>query len=163
MIGRAIQLATVGAAAGLVATVPMTAVMALMHRRIDGGDGRLPPQEVTEGVLEKAGADDALAPDEKAQFAVASHFMFGAAAGAVYGPLSAVLPLRSPAGGVLYALGVWSSAYLGYLPATGVRHSATEDRSSRNALMIAAHVAWGASMAVLLRRLSSRPSVRSSQ
>jgi hypothetical protein len=47
------------------------------------------------------------------------------------------------ASGVMFGLAVWAGSYLGWLPATGIRHHAKEDPPARNALMIAAHVVYG--------------------
>jgi uncharacterized membrane protein YagU involved in acid resistance len=56
--------------------------------------------------------------------------------------------------GVAYGLGVWTASYLGLLPALGLLAPATEHPARRNALMIAAHVVWGASLGITAKRLS---------
>jgi putative membrane protein len=45
---------------------------------------------------------------------------------------------------------VWAGSYLGWLPALGLRQSATRDYPSRNIQMIAAHLVWGAVAEALL-------------
>jgi uncharacterized membrane protein YagU involved in acid resistance len=149
----------VGAAAGVVATVPMTIVMEELHRVMPGEhDGPLPPREVTKGLYEAFGADVESIPEETLeQSTVAAHYAFGGTAGALF-PL--IAPQRLPAAlaaGALYGMAVWTGSYLGLLPALGVRHDARHDSTGRTVMMLAAHVVWGATLALVLR---SRPGLR---
>jgi hypothetical protein len=145
-----------GAAAGAAATLPMTMVMETLHERLPGEPARpLPPREITEGVAAKAGVQNELDERDKQQLTLAGHFGYGAACGALFG-LAA--PRRAPAAvasGVLFGLAVWGVSYLGLLPALGVRHHARHDPPARNALMIAAHLVYGAATGALVA--ASRP------
>jgi hypothetical protein len=136
-----------GAAAGLAATVPMTAAMALMYRRLRRDEQHpLPPQHITEHLLERADAE--LDHPARGRLALLMHFAFGAGAGAVYAPVAA----RSGAPvvtGVLYALGVWATSYFGWLPAFRLLPPGTHESRGRNALMVLAHVVWGSALGVL--------------
>lgn len=150
--------AVAGAIAGFVATVPMTAAMALMYRRLRRDERHpLPPQHITEHALERAGADDDVDRSARGRLALAVHFGFGAAAGALYGPVGAraTAPVAS---GVLYALGVWAMSYLGWLPALRLLPPATHESRGRNALMIVAHVVWGAVMGAIVGAMRPRHS-----
>jgi uncharacterized membrane protein YagU involved in acid resistance len=149
----------VGAAAGVIATVPMTIAMEELHRILPGEhEGPLPPREVTEGVYDYLHED--LKPEteenmERLTFLL--HYAFGGAAGSLF-PL--VAPRKLPAAigaGALYGLTVWTGSYLGLLPALGVRHHARHDSASRTGMMIAAHLVWGATLGLLLR---GRPGLR---
>lgn len=148
----------VGAAAGVIATVPMTITMEQLHRISPADHGRpLPPREVTEGVVGRLTPAGAPAEDNMERMTLAAHYAFGGAAGALF-------PYVAPAGvagamgaGVLYGLAVWSGSYLGLLPALGIRHHARHDSAARNGIMIAAHVVWGAALGLMLR---SRPGTR---
>ena len=51
-----------------------------------------------------------------------------------------------PLAGACYGLAVWAGSYLGLLPALGVLKPATEHPVRRIALMIAAHLVWGAAL-----------------
>jgi uncharacterized membrane protein YagU involved in acid resistance len=143
-----------GVVAGLIATAPMTwtirAAQALMRRR---HGNRIPPRQVAEAVLHKAAVDDDLPPRRKDAVATLSHYAFGAVAGALVGAATKNSPLPKPVTGALVGLGVWSASYLGWLPAAGLRKSATDDTPQRNAQMILAHLVWGATAALLIEDL----------
>jgi len=149
----------IAAAAGVVATVPMTILMEELHRTLPREhDGPLPPREVTEGVYERMGGDVAAVPEPNLEQAtVVAHYGFGGAAGAIF-PLVAPQGLPGAVGaGALYGVGVWTGSYLGLLPALGVRHHPRHDSAARTAMMIAAHVVWGVTLALIVR---SRPGLR---
>ena len=145
-----------GAVAGLAATVPMTLAMKLMHEQLPREERYpLPPRQVTEGVAEKAGVNERLDEDERRAATWASHFAYGTACGALYGAVSGRKIDGHPLpAGVGFGLAVWAGSYLGWLPAAGVLSPATEHPARRNALMIAAHVVWGATTGVAVARLS---------
>ena len=147
-----------GALAGLAATAPMTLAMKLMHASLPRHEQYpLPPRQVTEGMAEKAGVNEHLDEEERAAATWVSHFAYGTACGALYGALSdgldglGVPPALS---GVGFGLAVWAGSYLGWLPAAGLISPATEHPPRRNALMIAAHVVWGAAAGVMLDKLA---------
>jgi uncharacterized membrane protein YagU involved in acid resistance len=144
-----------GALAGLAATAPMTLAMKLMHEQLPPEEQYpLPPRQVTEGVAEKAGVKEQLGEDERQAATWVSHFAYGTACGAVYGALTGgradARPLLS---GVGFGVAVWAGSYLGWLPAAGITRPATEHPARRNALMIAAHVVWGATTGAALAGL----------
>lgn len=145
-----------GALAGLAATAPMTLAMKLMHEQLPREERYpLPPRQVTEGLAEKAGVNEHLDEEEREAATWVSHFAYGAACGALYGAVSGErLDERPLLAGVGFGLAVWAGSYLGWLPAAGILSPATEHPARRNALMIAAHVVWGAGVGVALERLS---------
>ena len=145
-----------GALAGLAATAPMTLAMKLMHEQLPREERYpLPPRQVTEGVAEKAGVNEHLDEEERAAATWASHFAYGAACGALYGALPGEGVDRRPVlAGVGFGLAVWAVSYLGWLPAAGSISPATEHPARRNALMIAAHVVWGATTGAALAALA---------
>lgn len=147
-----------GALAGLAATAPMTLAMKLMHEQLPRDEQYpLPPRQVTEGVAEKAGVREQLGEDERQAATWVSHFAYGTACGALYGALSGERADSHPLlAGVGFGLAVWAGSYLGWLPAAGIVAPATEHPARRNALMIAAHVVWGATTGAALAGLADK-------
>jgi hypothetical protein len=142
-----------GALAGLVATAPMTAVMLLLHRLLPGYE-RYPvePYRITTRVARRLGFARGLrGKPERAAATTVAHFGYGAAAGALFPPLAARLPLPTVLTGTLYGLLVWAGSYLGLLPALGVLTPATQHPRRRNLLMIAAHLVWGAVLGLIVQ------------
>jgi hypothetical protein len=78
------------------------------------------------------------------------HFLYGAAAGALFGAFS---PGRGLASGSAYGVVVWTASYLGWIPASRRLKPATKHSAPRNGLMLAAHLVWGGALAVGLREL----------
>jgi hypothetical protein len=145
-----------GALAGLAATGPMTLAMKLMHEQLPRGEQcPLPPRQVTEGSAEKAGLGGHLDEEKREAATWVSHFAYGAACGALYGAASGEkVDRHSLLAGVGFGLAVWAGSYLGWLPAAGILAPATEHSPRRAALMVAAHVVWGATTGAVLGRLS---------
>jgi uncharacterized membrane protein YagU involved in acid resistance len=142
---------TAGALAGAAATVPMTMFWEAMHRRLDGEPPRpLPPREVAEGLTAKMGVNRHLDEQQMERLAMALHFGYGTVTGALFGLVAPRSRVRRIGAGILFGLGVWTSSYLGWLPATGVRHSPRWDQPTRTRLLIASHLVWGAAAGALL-------------
>lgn len=150
-------LAAAGAAAGVAATLPMSAFMSAAHRRLPASQkDPLPPAKITRRLEEVAGVDDAVPAEAQKPLTFVNHFGYGGLVGALYGVGAA----RAPAGvatGVAFGLLVWAGSYLGWLPALKLHRSALSEPAPRNALMIAAHVVYGAALgagvAALVRAL----------
>lgn len=135
----------------------MTVAMAAMHKMLPAGEqDSLPPRQITENAAASAGVD--LGPDEETHqaAALAAHFGYGAAAGALYATYAGSTGLPRAAEGMMYGVMVWGGSYLGLLPGAGLYRSATQESASRNVLMISAHLIWGASLGVLLPSLSAQ-------
>lgn len=137
-----------GAVAGLAATVPMSITMGAMFARLPRREKYpLPPREITDEVLHETGLRKHLSERSIAALTVASHFGYGTECGVVYGALEPRLPGPSLVKGMGFGLAVWTVSYLGWLPAFGILKPATEHPARRNALMIGAHLVWGAALA----------------
>ena len=140
-----------GAAAGLLATVPMTIVMEALHERLPGEPPRpLPPREITEAAAVKAGVSRELSERGVEELTLVAHFGYGALCGAVFGLIAPARPAAAVGTGILFGLGVWAGSYAGWLPATGLRHPPQYDPVARSGLMIAAHLVWGAAAGLML-------------
>jgi hypothetical protein len=145
------QAALAGAVAGLAATAPMTAVMLILHRLLPRAQRYpLEPYRITRRLANRLGLHR-LAGDREARLAAttAAHFGYGAAAGALFPALRSWLPLPGVLAGAAYGLAVWAGSYLGLVPALGLLSPATRHPKQRNALMIAAHLVWGATVGLL--------------
>jgi hypothetical protein len=139
-----------GAAAGFAATIPMTVAMLALHRVLPRERQMdLAPKEVADGVVEAAGLDEVVSEDSLPIFEISAHFAYGTAAGLVYHMLLRWRWLARPAFGMIFGFLVWAGSYLGYLPALGIRRSATKDPAERTITMIVAHLVWGACLGLL--------------
>jgi len=135
----------VGALAGIGGTFAMTAVMTRLHRRLTPRSRYpLPPSEIVAATMPRAPARIFPA------LVMLGHFAYGAATGAL---LALASPRPGPAVGALYGVGVWIASYLGWIPAAGILKPATAHPPERNALMIAAHLVWGAVTALAMSEL----------
>jgi len=141
--------------AGLAATVPMTVTMMALQRQLPRHERHpLPPRTITEEAAENTGVAAALSEREKRKLTTLAHFGYGTAVGALYGTLpGSDRDGSSIVRGMLYGLGVWSVSYLGWLPAVGSDAAANRESARRNALMIASHLVWGASLALMQRAI----------
>jgi uncharacterized membrane protein YagU involved in acid resistance len=141
-----------GALAGCIATGPMTIAMELMHRYLPWLERYpLPPSEIMT-VTEEVGLRKRLNERQHIAFTYLAHFTYGITVGAVYAPLAKKIRIPSVLKGIVYALLVWVTSYLGWLPAMGILRPATEHPPRRNVLMIVAHVVYGAVLGVLVDR-----------
>jgi hypothetical protein len=129
----------------------MTIAMNAMHRTLPEQDQHpLPPRHITENAAATAGVDLGPTEDTHEAATLAAHFGYGAAAGSLYGPFAGSTGLPRAAEGALYGIGVWGASYLGLLPGAGLYPAATDESAPRNALMISAHLIWGASLGMLM-------------
>jgi len=136
-----------GMLAGFVATLPMTIFMLATQRFLPKRQQyRLPPEMITSELANRAHVRHHLNKQVVVGATLISHFGYGAAMGAAYGPLHRRVPLPAIAQGVLFGLVVWAASYLGLLPLLGIAASGDREPLRRNLMMIAAHIVWGASM-----------------
>lgn len=156
-MSKRIEHCLIGAISGFLATIPMSAYMlAMKHQLPLRSRDPLPPDRITQNALQAVSLDDRVSREEKIAFTALNHLGFGTSSGALYGlccrPASVHGAVTS---GCLYGLAVWSCSYLGWLPAFGLYRSAAKETSERNALMISAHLVWGASLGLATRCLSN--------
>ena len=148
---------TFGALAGLAATVPMTLFMLWRHTKLPRHlRYDLPPRLVTDAAARKLDPVDSAVPNrQKSLRALAAHFGFGAACGAL---LPLVVGRKNPSilVGVTYGLAVWAGSYLGWIPALRLLKPATQHPASRVAMMLSAHAIWGIALVWFFRLLHSR-------
>jgi len=133
-----------GAIAGIVATAPMTLAMRYLHERLPPERGYpLPPRELVErSFLKRLGPSG--------DMTIIAHFLYGAAAGAIFAGL-----WRRPrlVTGAAYGAGVWAASYLGWIPAVSLLRSAHRHPMERNLLMLGVHLVWGSCLAASLTEM----------
>jgi hypothetical protein len=136
------------AGVGVLATVPMSAVM-LVGQRL-GWMQKQPPEHVVEEALDRTSRD---VDGKRAEMAgVLAHIAVGALGGTAYGQLRRSFPSVPSIGfAVAFAIGMWALSYRGWMPAVGTLPA--EQRGARaTVVMIAAHVAYGAALGALADR-----------
>lgn len=121
----------------------MTATISRLHQKLPSADRYpLPPRELAEDF-----------PSLVAGTATATlvyHFVYGAAAGALFGGFSRRRDIPT---GAAYGIVVWVASYLGWIPATRRLKVATRHPARRNAAMLITHLVWGAALTAGLREL----------
>jgi putative membrane protein len=143
-----------GAIAGAIATVPMTAAMNALHSALPHKQqGALPPEQLTMQTAEETGIKERLDASERCVAVNLAHYAFGAGAGSLYGLAAQSCPDRPLLRGIGFGLGIWATCYLGWLPIAGFRANGWRETAERNAMMIGAHVVWGAAAGLLYSAL----------
>jgi len=141
-----------GALAGLVGTLPMTAVIGMANA--SGVIRTPPPKEVTARVVRQAGPEtEAAASRQFSTSWLLSHALFGVASGVGYSLLRPGLPASPVTAGLAYGGLVWAVNYLGVLPRLGLYLWPNEDSLPRIATMIVAHAVYGTTTAEVDRRI----------
>lgn len=136
-----------GITSGIIATIPMTAVMYLTRALFSGhANHTLPPQQITDSVLNTTSIPHKLIRKEHPELAVASHFGYGAGTGVLYSHLTKPLQDRPLLHGVGFGLMVWTASYAGWLPALNLQPPVEHQPQGRNKAMILSHVVWGAAL-----------------
>ena len=142
-MGRSPEAVILGALAGFIATMPMTATMSRLHQKLPSSERYpLPPRELAEDLPSLAAGT--------ATATLVYHFLYGAAAGALFGGVSRRRDIPT---GATYGIAVWVASYLGWIPATRRLKVATRYPARRNAMMLIAHLVWGAALTAGLREL----------
>ena len=139
----------IGGIAGFAGTLAMTAAMRRMHARLPAKERYpLTPREIVDSGAKQLGAE---LPDRPARdLTLAAHFAYGALVGAM---IAAMNPDMKKKTGAAAGAAVWAASYMGWIPAVGTLEPATKHPPRRNALMVAAHLVWGAATAAAMREL----------
>lgn len=139
------SLIPLGATAGIVGTMFMTAAMRRLHGRLPSNERYpLPPREITQTVVPVLGESG------QRDLSLAAHFGYGAAAGALLSWLRPSITTTQGAGaGIL----IWLASYLGWAPAGRILRPATHHPMRRNALMLGVHLIWGMATALAQKEL----------
>jgi putative membrane protein len=146
----------IGATAGLVATIPMSAWMIIGKRLLSWRSQEpLPPVQITRNALRAVNLDRKLSGEQETALSVVNHFAYGAGVGGVYSQIFSPQSADSAvASGITFGLGVWTASYMGWLPGVGLYRSPGNDTIGRTNLMIAAHMVWGGTLGLMSHFLS---------
>lgn len=142
-----------GALCGLAATVPMTAVMLALGAPVAGRrELSFPPHQVTAELARRVDLWPRADDRQRRGLTLASHFGYGALAGALYGARRSAVPQAGLARGAAYGLLVWAAGYAGWLPLMHVVAPPWRTPPRRTIQLVAAHLTWGLCLAWLARR-----------
>lgn len=139
------------AARGAVAAMAMSGMRQVTHSI--GPLEKEPPDAIIEQEVPRIWSH--FSHDQRATISELFHWTYGAAGGAVFGMLPAVVR-RQPPSGALYGIAVWLGFELGLAPLLGVRHTYRHPVAGRVALA-ADHILYGI---VVAGRLAPEPEVR---
>ncbi len=144
-----------GAAAGAAATIPMTIAMVVLHRRLPPSErAPLPPRGISENLVAHLRIADRFEDDQITALALMMHTAFGAGSGALYGAFGRRMPGPRWLSGAAYGAAVWTTSYLGWLPAARLHRSASDEPRRRNALMLGTNVLWGVVAGVVFQTVT---------
>jgi uncharacterized membrane protein YagU involved in acid resistance len=130
------------------ATSSMKMAMSQIHRSLPRRQQTpLPPAILTRDIQKKTPLPDNLSSEMQQELTMISHFGYGALGGIVFAALSPKISKSPLLKGTLFGLGVWAGSYYGLTPSLGLAPQAKHMTKSRNAMMILAHIVWGASLA----------------
>lgn len=163
------QLASVGTGfiAGILATIPMTVLMVVLHRFLKVQERYpLPPRVIMSrllgGHLGIAATVEGVDATELQAMTLVSHFAYGGACGSLLAAIEHFVSLPRAVKGIVFGLVVWAASYMAWLPALGILPPATEQPPRRNAVMIASHIVWGVAAGLVLDLLD-RPDAATGQ
>lgn len=144
-----------GAAAGVIATIPQSAVV-WGARSLGVYRRTAAPEAVAERLTNRVTELEQLPRRWRPMVKLIEHFAFGAAVGAAFGAVAGRLRPRVVAG-LVVGLAVWKLSYDGWIPRLGILPPPERDEPGRARTMIAAHVAYGLALGLAYDRLD-RPS-----
>jgi hypothetical protein len=140
----------IGAIAGFAGTIAMTAAMRRMHQALPPKERYpLTPREIVDSAADGAGVE--IGNETAKDATTLGHFAYGAATGALLGAANVTM---GPVSGGIAGMGVWLGSYMGWIPVARILKPATGHPPRRNAVMLAAHVVWGAATARAMRELA---------
>jgi len=140
-----------GGVAGCVATGPMTLFMIGAHRYLPlRQQSSLPPRKLTMDLARRVGLKKHMDQPQRTAATWLAHFAYGTAIGAAYAPLARKIPGPSVVKGTAFGLAVWLASYMIGIPALQMPEAAKDQPVHRNALMIGAHVVWGAVAGIVM-------------
>jgi hypothetical protein len=158
-VNTPLKRAASGAVWGLIATLPMSAIM-LVGQQL-GWMRKQPPELLTEEALARTDLLEGKTVEAVHAFAVANHFVFGAAGGALYALLRGVVPMPGAVPtGIAFGLGIWAASYRGWIPAMNILPAEQHPGRRGTLVMVAAHSVYGATVGALDRSRNETGGIR---
>lgn len=109
-----------------------------------------PPNRVIDRAVATAnattGIDGQVEAEERTVASTATHILYGAAAGAIYGVLQDELSLPAAPGGMAFGIALWTAGYVGWMPALSVLPRPWQQRTSDALVPFAAHLVYGVAL-----------------
>lgn len=115
--------------------------------------GPTPSERMVEAIARKV-ADRPLAPETREVLGSAFHYLFGAAAGAVYGALAARFPVVTAGHGTAYGAAVLLLADEIGVPALGFAPRPDESSAHAHGYALAGHVGYGLALETVRRAVA---------
>lgn len=152
----------VGAAAGLVGTLAMTAFQSWWSKSqpagpplgsSGNGDPEPPTEKAADAISEATQGQD-LSAGEREKAGDAVHFTMGTTCGAIYGALSEFIPAVTALDGVAYGSCVWLVANNAAVPSLGLSEPPSEQSTSEQVSSFLAHAVYGLSVDLTRRVLN---------
>ena len=145
-----------GSIAGAVATTTMTGFMRLTQQT-GFYQKELPPTKVTRAATKTLGVEQFVSSEGETLLTGLAHWAFGMVGGAVFGVVSKTnnrIPARF--GGLVFGLLVWMVSYMGWIPALRILPMPWNERGKHGLMPFIAHVIYGATLGIVVRRLEHR-------
>jgi hypothetical protein len=152
-----LQDAVRGAIAGVVGTTLMSEILAFAKSAGLFPD-EIPHKEIAENLEEKTGIGDDLPEPANEAAWISQHFLYGTAAGAVYGLVQGRLKQRGafiPAG-IVFGLALWAIGFSGWAPLAGLYPPPAKDDKRKQGAEIFAHLVYGGVTATMDWMLSKQ-------
>jgi putative membrane protein len=135
----------------------MTIFMLATQRFLPRGQRyALPPEVIVKDLAHRAHIRSFLSKRQIMLATLISHFGYGSAMGAAYGPMERAAPLPAPARGLVYGLLIWVGSYFALLPLGDMAASGQKEPGQRNLMMLAAHALWGITLGSIVALLKKR-------
>ncbi len=153
---------TRGVVAGLWGVAAMAGVITTLRRALVPPDHivKTHPEKVIERARELAGSSGQLDVQTRRRLGDLLHFAFGALWGVAYASKTARRDIDPLVGGALTGAALWVAGFCGYMPMLGVQPGAWHWDKRELILTGSAHLAYGTTMAMILRALQYRARAR---
>ncbi|MHB1416994.1 MAG: hypothetical protein ACYC1C_17235 [Chloroflexota bacterium] len=146
-LGEAVVGGMIGGLIGAMAMVPMMQMMKAM-----GLTREVFPKVVTRGLAERAGLEQAAQEPLLAPLAYASHLLYGAGLGAVFGAIQRTWHLTTFPFAPLFGLFSYVIGFMGWLPALGIIPPLWRQQQPAGVMRMMGHIFYGLVLGMVFSR-----------